>query len=131
MLIDEVDRGSIEKMVRHFYAVLIEDDLVGPYFIRALGDDLSNDKWYEHFQTLNKFWLMMMTGEKGYMGDPFLPHVFIGQLYPETFERWLKLFKEVISEFFVPEIADKFYRKAEILSAQFIENLELEDEEED
>ena len=53
MLFDTVDRVTVEKMVREFYAIVIKDDLVGPYFIKALGDDLKNDKWYEHLRTLD------------------------------------------------------------------------------
>ncbi len=128
MLATEVDRGSIERMVRSFYEMLIKDDLVGPFFIKALGDDLKNDKWYDHFRTLDNFWLMMMTGERGYMGDPFLPHVFIGRLTEETFERWLELFNKHIHEHFIPEIADKFYKKSEILAKQFMVQLEIGDE---
>lgn len=131
MLANEIDRGTIEKMVRAFYARIIKDDIVGPYFIKALGDDLKNDKWYEHFRTLDSFWLMMMTGEKGYMGDPFLPHVFIGELHEETFARWLELFDEVLNQYFEPEIAAKFYKKGEILSKMFMENLEIGEEFED
>ena len=132
MLYDSVDRESVEKMVRAFYAVIIEDDLVGPYFRKALGDDLRNEKWYEHLNTLNRFWLMMMTGDRhGYWGDPFPPHAFIGPLYPETFQRWLELFHKVIHQFFVPEIAQKFYKKAEVLAEQFMENLDVNGEEED
>ncbi len=131
MLIDEVDRVSVEKMVRQFYAIIIKDDVVGPYFIRALGDDLTNFKWHEHFNTLNNFWLTMMNGEKNYWGDPFPPHAFIGELFPETFERWLKLFNELVYEMFIPEIADKFYKKSEILANRFMEYLEVEEEEND
>lgn len=131
MLATEVDRASVEKMVRSFYAMLIKDDLVGPFFAKALGDDLKNDKWYEHFRTLDNFWLMMMTGEKGYMGDPFLPHVFIGKLTEETFARWLELFSKHVHSQFIPEIADKFDKKAEILAKKFMEFLEIGDEFED
>lgn len=125
---DTVDRGSVEKMVREFYAILIQDDIVGPYFIKALGDDLKNDKWYEHFKTLDNFWLMMMNGDKGYMGDPFFPHVGLGELYPETFQRWLDLFNETVHNFFIPEIAEKFYKKGETLAKQFQENLAEDDD---
>ena len=130
MLATEVDRGNIEKMVRSFYERIVEDDVVGPYFTKALGEDLKNDKWYDHHRTLDKFWLMMMTGEKGYAGDPFLPHVFIGKLYPETFDRWLELFDEVVNQHFTPEISQKFYKKAEILSKKFIDMLEEFEEDE-
>ena len=129
MLLNIVNRGTIETMVRQFYATIIKDDIVGPYFIRALGSDLKNDKWYEHFNTLDRFWLMMMNGEDGYWGDPFPPHAFIGELYPQTFERWLKLFRQTVSDLFIPEIADKFYKKAEILAERFMEYLEVGEEE--
>ncbi|MEA1919731.1 MAG: group III truncated hemoglobin [Campylobacterota bacterium] len=128
---DTVDRVSVENMVREFYALIIKDDMVGPYFIKALGADLKNGKWYEHLHTLDKFWLMMMTGERGYWGDPFPPHAFIGPMYPETFERWLKLFNETVYRLYTPEIAEKFYKKAEILAEQFMENLDINDEEDD
>ncbi|WP_309497948.1 group III truncated hemoglobin [Sulfurovum sp.] len=131
MLHDTVDRGNVEKMVRSFYAMIVQDDLVGPFFVRALGSDMKNDKWYEHYITLDKFWLMLMNGEPGYTGDPFGPHAFLGDLSPETFERWLQLFDEHIRKLYVPEIADKFYKKAEILANQFMERLAFTGEEDE
>lgn len=131
MLYDTVDRESVGKMVREFYAVIIKDEIVGPYFTKKLGENLNTVKWHEHFETLDNFWLMLMTGQPGYKGNPFPPHAFIGKLYPETFARWLQLFNEVIRRLFVPEIADKFYQKAEILAENFMEHLGLYDEEEE
>jgi len=132
MLFDSVDRGNIEQMVRKFYTIVLEDEILSPFFIKALGNDIKNDKWYEHLNTLTRFWLLMMTGERnGYWGDPFPPHAFIGPLYPETFEHWLKLFKGVVQSLFIPEIAEKFYAKAEKMAEQFMENLDLNDEDED
>lgn len=131
MLYDTVDRGKVETMVRQFYADVLKDDIVGPYFIRALGDNLNNGKWYEHLHTLDNFWLLVMMGEKGYGGHPFPPHAFIGQMYPETFQRWLALFKGVVDSLFIPEIAEQFYKKADILAEQFMDNLDINDEEED
>lgn len=131
MLYDTVDRGKIEEMVREFYTIVLKDDLVGPIFIKALGNDLNNGKWYEHLNTLYNFWVLMMTGKPGYGGHPYPPHAFIGPLSPEMFERWLEIFNEVVHRFFVPEIADKFYKKSEVLAEQFMDNLGLNDEEED
>jgi len=125
---DTVDRGKIEQMVREFYTVVLKDDILSPFFIKALGDDLKNGKWYEHLNTLVNFWMLMMEGEKNYWGDPFPPHAFLGPLSPETFERWLKLFHEVVYRLFIPEIADKFHKKAAILAEQFQENLSDEDD---
>ena len=131
MLFETVDRPAVEKLVREFYTIVIKDDLIGPFFIRALGSDFKNDKWYEHFNTLYNFWMMLMTGEKNYWGDPFPPHAFIGPLSPEMFDRWLELFHGVVYELFIPELADKFYKKAQTLAEQFIENLGLNDDEDE
>ena len=135
MIQDTVDRETVAKMVRHFYAAILEDEILRPYFVRKLGEDFTGTRWENHLKILDNFWMKMMTGRAGYQGDPFPSHAFIGQMYPETFEQWLKLFKVTINQFFVPEIADKFYRKADILAEQFMQYLEIgkyaDDEEED
>jgi hemoglobin len=128
MSYDTVDRGKIEKMVYQFYTSVLKDEMLAPIFIKSLGDDLSNGKWHEHLNTLYKFWDLMMTGKRGYGGDPFPPHAFIGPLNRETFERWLQLFQKTVNELFVPEIANKFFTKANKLAEQFIENLGIDDE---
>ena len=131
MLYETVDRAKIEEMVHRFYKNVLEDDILRPYFVRALGEDLKSGKWHEHLNTLIGFWLLMMNAESGYRGDPFPPHAFLGKMYRETFEQWLLLFKEVVESMFVPEIAERFYKKANILAEQFIENLGIDEEEED
>ena len=128
---DTVDRGKIEEMVREFYSIVLKDDTLGPIFVRALGENINAGKWYEHLNTLYNFWDLVMTGKTGYGGHPYPAHAFIGPLYPETFERWLEIFHEVVNRFFIPEIADKFYKKANILAEQFMDNLGLNDEDED
>ncbi len=126
-----VDRGHIEEMVRQFYEAVLKDDILAPIFNKSLGDDLNNAKWHEHLNTLYKFWDLMMTGKRGYGGDPFPPHAFIGPLNREHFTRWLELFKKTVNELFIPEIATKFYLKADRLAEQFIDNLGIDDEDED
>jgi hemoglobin len=128
---DSVDRPSVERMVREFYADILKDEMVGPYFIKMLGSDLKNGKWHEHLNTLYNFWMQMMTNESPYQGHPFPPHAFIGPLYRETFERWLELFHETVYRLFIPEIADKFYKKANILAEQFMDNLGINDEDDE
>ncbi len=130
MLFETIDRGNIEKLVRAFYAKVLEDDLLSRYFLVALGDDLNNDKWYEHLHTLDNFWLSLLTGEGRYMGDPLMPHMFLGGLNEAHFERWLLLFRETLDELFTPTIAIKIHGRAKALSTRFISDLELDDEEE-
>ena len=128
MLFETIDRGNIEKVVRAFYAKVLEDDLLSRYFLIALGDDLKNDKWYEHLHTLDNFWLSLLTGEGKYMGDPLMPHMFLGGLEESHFERWLMLFRETLNGLFTPTIAIKIYGRAKALSTRFISDLELDDE---
>lgn len=128
MLFDTVDRSTVNVMVRQFYVTLLEDELTSPYFINSLGADLDGEKWKDHLTTLDNFWLLMMTGKPGYGGHPFPPHAFLGELYPETFERWLKLFKIAVNQYFIPEIADKFYKKSEVFAKQFMDNLDMFEE---
>jgi len=128
MLYENIDRGSIEKLVRLFYEDILKDDLLSPFFIRILGADIKNDKWYEHLNTLTNFWYALMTGEGRYMGDPLMPHMFLGGLDEKHFERWLMLFREILDELFTPTIAIKIYGRAKALSTRFISDLELDDD---
>jgi truncated hemoglobin YjbI len=130
---DEINRDTVHEMVRYFYATIMKDPLLEPFFTQKLGPDVVNGgKWIEHFTQLDNFWLMMMTGKRhGYQGDPFPAHAFLGLQEREPFEHWLKLFKEATNKFFVPELAAKFYKKADILAEQFIDNLGIDDDDEE
>ena len=128
MLVEVIDRGSIEKMVRQFYTNVLQDDVLGPFFIRALGDDMKNDKWYEHLITLDNFWLGLLLEEGKYMGDPLLPHVFLAGLTPEIFDQWLKVFRATLDEIYTPSNVRNIFGKAKALSTRFIKDLELDDD---
>lgn len=125
MLVEEIDRASIEKLVREFYAKVLQDPLISPFFIRSLGMDMKNDKWYEHLSTLDNFWLGMILEEGRYMGDPLMPHIFLGSLSTEMFDRWLALFRETLEEIYTPNNVLKFYGKAKGLAKRFMTDLEI------
>ncbi len=131
MAYDVVDRESVREMVYDFYSLVLKDELLGPMFTRVLGEDIDGGKWHEHLHRLDEFWLLMMTGFSTYQGDPTPAHAFIGQLTPESFDRWLEIFKGVVESKFTPEIAEKFYKKAQIVAAQLRENLGVDDDEDD
>jgi hemoglobin len=130
MLVEEIDRGSIEKVVRKFYTKVLQDEVLAPFFIRALGTDMKNDKWYEHLIMIDNFWLGIMLKEGKYRGDPLIPHIFIGGLTPEIFDQWLKLFKSTLEEVYTPSNVRKFYGKAKGLAKRFMTDLELTEEDE-
>jgi len=125
VLVEEIDRASIEKLVRTFYAKVIEDELIGPFFIRTLGDDFTSFQWYEHFNLLDNFWLGMVLEEGHYRGDPFMPHVFLGELTKEEFDRWLEIFRETLEEIYAPIQVLKFYGKAKGITKRFMTDLEI------
>lgn len=129
-LATEIDRGSVEKLVRQFYTKVLKDDLISRYFLIALGDDLKNDKWYEHLKILENFWIGLMIGEGRYRGDPFTPHIFLGGLTTEMFARRVALFRETAEEIYVPTIALGFYGKAKGLAKRFMVDLEIAYEDE-
>ncbi len=128
MRYDVVNRDNIQEMVRAFYACVLADELLGPIFTRVLGDDLEQGKWREHLYRLEEFWILLMGGVSSYRGDPTPAHAFIGGLTPESFDRWLTLFKNVVDEHFGEQIAAQFYKKAVIVAAQLRENLGVDDD---
>lgn len=128
MLVENIDRASIEKFVRSFYANVLKDKTLAPFFMNALGDDMKNDKWYEHLITLDNFWLGLLLEEGKYMGDPLLPHMFLPNLTEEIFDQWLKVFRETLDEIYTPSNVKNIYGKAKALSTRFIKDLELDDD---
>jgi hemoglobin len=42
MSANEITRENIEMMVMNFYHRVLKDDIVGPFFIAKLGDDMEN-----------------------------------------------------------------------------------------
>lgn len=126
-----VDRENIREMVYAFYSLVLKDDILGSIFTRVLGEDISGGKWHEHLHRLDAFWLLLMGEASSYQGDPTPAHAFIGPLTPESFERWLELFHGVVQEHYVPEVADKLDKKAQIVAAQLRENLGVDDDDDD
>lgn len=131
MAYEMIDRDNIREMVYEFYSLVLKDERLAPIFNRVLGDNLGNGKWHEHLERLDAFWLLVMGYPSDYKGDPTPAHAFIGPLAPEDFERWLELFEGVVHRLYVPEIARKLYRKAQIVAAQLRENLGVDDDEDD
>jgi len=126
VLASEVSRENLSKMVRTFYEMILKDSTVNPYFIMALGNDLESEAWQEHYKILEDFWLMLMTGEKVYTRDAFEVHLDLAEMYEETFKQWLKLFYIVVHQYYTPKLAEKFYKRAEVLSRKFMQWLDIE-----
>jgi len=125
VLHNEITKNNLNTMVVKFYAAVLKDQIVGPFFIEKLGDNLGTFLWKEHIKLLTNFWASHMIGDATYKGNPFAPHSRLNGLSRETFEQWLKIFFEVIENLYEPEIAEMFKMKSTFIAGNFMRNLQL------
>jgi len=125
MLYSEVNKENLNKMVIHFYTKILNDDIVGPFFIEKLGSDLKSDEWVTHIELLTNFWASISIGDTEYRGNPFGPHMHLNGLSRAAFTQWLVLFFEVIDSVYEPQIASFFKQRSEIIAGNFMRNLGL------
>ncbi|PHS31990.1 MAG: globin [Sulfurovum sp.] len=123
MQAEKISRDNIRTFVMKFYAKIIKDETVGPFFIAKLGDDMQSERWQTHLEIIVGFWISLVFGNPKYRGRLFLPHTKLGQLKRETFEQWLKLFGETLDEAYIPEVSKIFKERAELIASNFMRNL--------
>ena len=123
MLANEITKENIEKMVYLFYIKVLKDDIVGPFFIAKLGDDMKSDYWKPHLELLTNFWASMVLGDGSYTGNPFMPHTQLGELSREVFEQWLELFFKTIDQVYAPHVGDPFKERSMAIAGNFMRNL--------
>jgi len=92
---------DITLLVNTFYGKIREDDLLKDIF-----NNVIQDRWPEHLEKMYRFWQTILLDEFTYSGAPFPPHASL----PVTaihFERWVKIFNEVVDGFFAGERAER------------------------
>ncbi len=125
MLENEVTKINLRTMVVRFYSSVLEDKVVGPFFIDKLGDDLSSEVWGEHIDLLTNFWASIALGDTSYRGSPMRPHFDLPGIGRDTFTRWLELFHATLDELYVEGIANQFKERSTIIAGNFMTNLGL------
>jgi len=125
MVYDTITKESLEIVVQQFYTAILQDTLVGPFFIEKLGDDLGSEKWQKYLELITNFWAAMTIGDNNYHGNPFAPHIQLQGLSRETFERWLHLFFEVLDRNYTPEASELIKNRAANIAQNFMRNLGL------
>lgn len=83
---------DITLMVDHFYAMIREDEVLGPIFNGHIDD------WDEHLVKLRDFWSSMLLRTGRFDGAPMPKHVALPELSAPLFQRWLALFAESLEE---------------------------------
>jgi hemoglobin len=125
MLNNEVTKDNLNKMVVKFYATVLKDEMVSPFFIEKLGDNLGTFLWKTHIEILTNFWASIAFGDTTYKGNPFAPHSRLIGLKRETFNQWLKLFFETVESIYEPEIAEIFKQRSTFMASNFMRNLRI------
>ncbi len=124
-LYTSIHQDNVEKLVRAFYPKVLKDEVLSPFFIAKLGNDIENPAWKAHLKLIIEFWKMVALGFDEYDRNPLQPHLNMQGISREAFSSWLKLFHETADELFdetasrylkdkSSEIADNFMRKLEL-----------------
>ena len=114
--IEGIDEDSLRALVDLFYARVRRDPLIGPVFNRAIDD------WPEHLDRLQAFWSSVMLTSGRYKGRPLPAHIKHAEaITPQSFDRWLTLWRQTTNELMPPAAAVALQEKA----ARIAESLSL------
>jgi len=120
-----INDENIERLVRTFYPTVLEDDIVGPFFIEKLGSDISSSEWEEHLVLLTQFWAFVSLGDESYNGHPLAPHFEIANISRKAFEQWLKLFYATVDKIYTERSGEFFKTKSADIAENFMRRLAL------
>ena len=106
--LDHVSEDGIRQLVDAFYVRVRADPELAPIFARAIPGD-----WQPHLSKMYAFWSSVMLTTGRYKGNPVAKHLFIPDMKPALFERWLALFDATCRELFDHATSEAFRIKAE------------------
>ncbi len=112
MKYQDITPESVRDLVVQFYAKVREDELLGPVFYQALGED-----WGPHLDRLTEFWSTLVLGTRGFKGNVYGTHMALSHIQPEHFERWLGMFEQTAGELFEAAAAARFIKMAHQIAA--------------
>ena len=112
MAYDVINEDTIRDLVHTFYDKVRSDDLIGPFFNEAIGEN-----WAPHLATMVNFWSGVMLTNGAYKGNPMAVHGRLKGVRAEFFPRWLALFGESARQLFEPDIAEAFIVRANRIAA--------------
>jgi len=125
MLEASINEENIAILVRKFYPEVLKDDLLAPFFIEKLGEDIENKAWKEHLVLLTEFWKFVALGYENYEGNPLAPHFDISGLTREAFGRWLEVFFTTLDSLYTEQASDYFKEKSQNIADNFMRKLSL------
>lgn len=115
-----INRENLRLLMTAFYERAIEDEMLAPFFINELGENLTDEDWVEHIELLADFWLAKILGEDTYYGNFIGAHAKMPHIKRENYDRWLELFSVTADEVYAPDIAAVFKKKGLQFTKQFL-----------
>lgn len=79
--------AEITALVHTFYAIVRQDEVLGPIFASQVDD------WDHHLAKLVDFWSAILRRTGRFSGAPMPRHAALPGLSAALFERWLRLFR--------------------------------------
>ena len=105
---EAVNEQAIQVMVHTFYGCIRQHPRLGEIFERRL-----EGKWDEHLPKMESFWQSVLLKNGSYKGKPVPAHLKQKELVSSDYAEWLSVFRPVIRELFVPDLADEIIAVAE------------------
>ena len=105
---DTVTKEAIRTMVHIFYRCIRDHPRLGKIFEARL-----DGRWPAHLARMERFWQSVLLKNGAYKGKPVPAHLKQKELVSGDYATWLDVFRPVIREVFVPELADEIIAVAE------------------
>lgn len=103
----------VEALVRRFYALALDDDVLGPMFRETIDD------FDEHYGIVQDFWSHALLGTDRYKrGTPYVHHTRL-KVEEVHFTRWMKAFTRAVEETLPPELAEAAMKRARHMTESF------------
>ncbi|MDG1996630.1 MAG: group III truncated hemoglobin [Emcibacteraceae bacterium] len=104
-----IDEAMIDRLVRHFYAKIQTDSILGPIFNERIVD------WEPHLLKMIDFWSSATLKTGKYKGNPLIIHNPL-PIDGRFFDHWLELFNQAAREICSEQAALVFKEKSELIA---------------
>ena len=111
--IDISELEDIKVLVNSFYNKVQQDAILANIF-----NGIIQDNWSKHLEKMYRFWETLLVRDHTYNGSQFAPHANL-PVNEVHFDRWKKLFKEMVDENFTGNTADEAKWHAEKMAEMF------------
>jgi hemoglobin len=112
---DTITEDNIAELVDSFYSRIRDDQLLGPIFADAIGND-----WGPHLDKMKRFWSSVVLATRKYKGNPMMAHLQLLRLTEDHFGRWLQLWSETVAGLCSEELARFFIGRAEMIGERLL-----------